>query len=373
MELWNRLVVAQFNDLEYRSRPDGFRIDTKVSLKRGQLPQASISIYNVSRETANAILAAKRRDLRVRVLAGYTDDDTAEPPLLFDGNIIRGGAKVEWSGADSVLTVQAKEGAILFDTKVKIVPPTPAEKALLRLTNAGSALGQYLEQTTGVPIETFAAAALNNGPTDAVRATALIVNKLNLVERVNESLKPRPPTTADRLYEDLPGAVRLVARNAPTIARREIAQTGLAIGLVAVGDALNIPIPDGFRFSGDGNKVKWELEDTLGINISPNRGYIEVFERRKPRLLEGPLFSWELGNLLESPQPSKRDGKGGGGANGVEFKALLTPELIPGDRFQLVTKSGLGDGVYVCTEHEMTAMSGYANEFYSTVKGRLDP
>lgn len=306
-ENWNRLVVVQFNEREFRSRPDpGFRIDCKVSLKGKKQPEADISLYNVSKDTAQSILKAKRADLRVRVLAGYTDNPEDTPPVLFDGNIIRNGATYSRSGTDGVLKVQAKEGAIAFSKKVNI--------QVGGLGQAGNKLGDVLEQLL---IQTLG--------TDGAQTAQTIL--------------------------------RAGAQATPV--------QGVALGTQLTFETLNQAIPPGLRFKGPAWEVAQKIGDSFDLDIEFRQGFIEFYDRRKPRLREGPEISYELGNLLQRPNPLNR--------TKVKIKALLEPDLIPGDRFRLDPGEDGEAGVFVVLEHQMNISSGYGKPFYSIITARADP
>lgn len=331
-ENFNRLVVVQFNDREYRSRPlPGFRIDASVTLKRGTLPKATLKIYNIGREQEDAILNAKRRDLRVRILAGYEEDDTAQPPLIFDGNILRDGGSLKKGETDRVLKVDCKEGAIAFSGPVDINFSGQA--------TVGDVVGAFLTQVTKIDPR------IGSG-----------------VDRVSDLSRQFGQGLQD-LAQAATG-VQEVLGDAADFVPADRAD-GLRIGTLAAIETFKTALPPGIAFSGDAGDVKRQIENTAGIEMPVRAGYIEIYDRRKPRTRRGPLISYRTGNLLETPEPKSN--------NKVGLKALLTPQLAPGDRFEVESIDDQDSGIYVCLEHTMNIASGYANQFYSKIVARRDP
>lgn len=67
---------------------------------------AKIEVYNLAASTVSAMQAD---DAVVRLLVGYASEGGA-PRLIFQGNPIAGGVKLERQGVDGVLTIEAQDG-----------------------------------------------------------------------------------------------------------------------------------------------------------------------------------------------------------------------------------------------------------------------
>lgn len=114
---FQRNVTLQLNDREYSSLGGaGFRINAAIERKGKSKGKGTIRIWNLAREQEIEAELAKRRNLRIRLLAGTGQNDA----LLFDGNVIKDGGKIEKRGPDRVLKLEVKEGSIRFSKVVDV-------------------------------------------------------------------------------------------------------------------------------------------------------------------------------------------------------------------------------------------------------------
>lgn len=86
------------------------RVDFRVDHTSDPEPSsAKIEIYNLADES---VAMAEQPDSVVRLLAGYD----GAPRLLFTGNPIKGGVRLERRGPDKVLSIEAQDGGRAYQT-----------------------------------------------------------------------------------------------------------------------------------------------------------------------------------------------------------------------------------------------------------------
>lgn len=393
-EQFGRQIVVQLNDLEFRANPDGWSINVRVQLKRGKQPEATIKIYNVPAEVSARVCRAKRRDLRVRVLAGYVDTDwESNPPVVFDGNIVRDGASVSFSGVDRVLTLICKEGAIAFSKPVNVshsatistVAEAIAYGVYSTMQGGGNEQGvnavrslqtisdRLVAAKLGAPVAAFTAEE-TAAPVDGTDSLFLGLAEDNIREKAIHS-----DITQRKLLFEKNGiqGFRSVGDDYDTFVAGQIldnmakygpdVERAKKVGAAGVNldECTKINMPLGFNATGTSWEVLSKLGATVGYEVAVNKGFLEFYARRKPRLLEGPLISAANNTLLSGPNPQ---GKGK-----FNITASLQPELCTKDRLQVIDPLGLTSGVFVCDEHTMQMDSGYSDEFTSAIVMRLDP
>ena len=131
-KFFGRKVIVQINEFSY----EGLRVDASVSRKGGELAQAKISVYNPGRSVAGLALLSNRKT-RVRLLAGYGD----VPALVFEGNPVKNGVRLERQGGDQILSFECKDGLVKYqDARVSIAVDGDTTYAYI-LNQALDALG----------------------------------------------------------------------------------------------------------------------------------------------------------------------------------------------------------------------------------------
>jgi hypothetical protein len=112
--LFGRRVVVELGTANATGkRYDGLRVSFAVKMSDDSTPnEAKIQIYNLAASTVATMQAA---DAVIRLLAGY-DTQGGTDRLLFQGNPIDGGVKLEKRGQDRVLVVEAQDGGLEFST-----------------------------------------------------------------------------------------------------------------------------------------------------------------------------------------------------------------------------------------------------------------
>lgn len=116
-QLFGRTVVVQLDDVSYTcGGRSGLRAAFDITRTLRKNPnKAKVEIYNLSQDTAVASLIRKR-DLRVRILAGY-----GTPKLKFQGNPTKNGIVLDKKAPDRILRIQAQDGLRRYQTaKVRI-------------------------------------------------------------------------------------------------------------------------------------------------------------------------------------------------------------------------------------------------------------
>lgn len=108
--LFDRQVVLQIGQPGQEGRSwSELRVDFQVDYKPGKIGTASIEAYNLAPE---ALAAAQRPGALVRLLAGYD-----VPRQIFVGSPLRrDGVTLERTGPDTILKLQARDGARRLST-----------------------------------------------------------------------------------------------------------------------------------------------------------------------------------------------------------------------------------------------------------------
>lgn len=112
--LFGRRVIVELGTAGASGkRIEGLRIGFGVQMDDGSEPnKAKLEIYNASRETVAQMQAS---DAMVRLLVGYQSEGGA-PRLLFQGNPIDAGVKLDRRGPDRVLVIEAQDGGREYST-----------------------------------------------------------------------------------------------------------------------------------------------------------------------------------------------------------------------------------------------------------------
>lgn len=112
--LFGRRVVVQLGTANSTGKEfRDLRVRFSVKMTDSSDPNsAKIEVYNLSASTVSAMQAD---DAVVRLLAGYDSEGGAER-LLFQGNPIDGGVRLERQGVDTILTVEAQDGGREYTT-----------------------------------------------------------------------------------------------------------------------------------------------------------------------------------------------------------------------------------------------------------------
>jgi len=115
-------------------RITGLRIGFRVRHTAKPAPsEATISVYNPSPQT---IALARRPDATVRLLAGYA---TTTVRQVFEGAVLRDGARAVRQGPDRILTIEAADGLAGLQRTVRLSYVQPV--------TVGAVLAQVLAQT----------------------------------------------------------------------------------------------------------------------------------------------------------------------------------------------------------------------------------
>lgn len=99
--LWDRKVAVQFDTDLFTDLRVSFEVTKTI---KGEPNKATISVYNISPEYFNTLLA-KKRDLVVKLFAGH-----GAPVPIFIGNPIKDGVEYLRDGTERVLKIEAKDG-----------------------------------------------------------------------------------------------------------------------------------------------------------------------------------------------------------------------------------------------------------------------
>lgn len=111
--LFGRQVVVQLGSVGGTAREyTGLRVQFGVSMTDSSEPNtAKLQVYNLA---AASVAAMQASDAVVRLLVGYASQGV--PRLLFQGNPIAGGVKLEQAGPDRVLSIEAQDGGREYTT-----------------------------------------------------------------------------------------------------------------------------------------------------------------------------------------------------------------------------------------------------------------
>ena len=106
--LFGRRVVVQLGTTTSTGKQyDELRVHFVVGMTDSSAPNAAkVELYGLAASTVAAMQSA---DAVLRLLVGYASEGGV-PRLLFQGNPIRGGVKLEQRGTDRVLVVEAQDG-----------------------------------------------------------------------------------------------------------------------------------------------------------------------------------------------------------------------------------------------------------------------
>ena len=140
----------------------GLRVTFQVKMTDGSTPnEAKIEIYNLSRGSIDLL---QYDDSVIRLLTGYQSSGGV-PRLIFEGNPIPQGAKLERRGVDRVLVVEAQDGGKAYRTShisESVTTPTTAEAVFVLLADAmGTPLGSVDGVVAGY---SFPYGVVLNGP-----------------------------------------------------------------------------------------------------------------------------------------------------------------------------------------------------------------
>lgn len=110
MALWQRQVIVRIGPPGGAGRQfTGLRTSFDVKMTRQSTPnEGTIEVYGVSGASAALIQSP---DSMIELLVGYD-----VPRLIFRGNPVRDGVRVESRGPDRVLHVEAQDGARAYET-----------------------------------------------------------------------------------------------------------------------------------------------------------------------------------------------------------------------------------------------------------------
>ena len=123
----------------------------------------------------------------------------------------------------------------------------------------------------------------------------------------------------------------------------------------------------GFSYTGNAYELLTRLTDTLGADFTIHDGTLEVLPRTSTRLPTGPLYSTELGNIIEAPKPHRAGDKVVQGA--IQVTVLMDPSILPGDRFVVQDSSSTFNGTYKASAVIHKGDSGFSSQFYTTITG----
>lgn len=143
------------------------------------------------------------------------------------------------------------------------------------------------------------------------------------------------------------------------------------VALVYIEPAANIAqvgvrslaLSAGFSFTGSFEEYVKVVGDKLNADFSVEKGRAVFKARRRTQGNKGEVFSRDNGRLIEAPIPK---GKGI-----VRFKFLLSSELEPGFRF--IIEDDVYGGVYKVRSVVYSGDSGFSNNYYASVEGRVAP
>lgn len=137
-----------------------------------------------------------------------------------------------------------------------------------------------------------------------------------------------------------------------------VRQLGLPRGTIDIDE--DVRWTNGVTLNGPVTDVLDRVARSLESDWSIQNGKLQILPRNGTRTRKGPKFSRDLGNLLEAT-PTK---------NGTKVVSLLTPNLSPGDRFEL-EDDYLG-GIYKAVKVSHKGDTGYSSEFYTTAECRIN-
>lgn len=146
--LFGRRVIVELGTVGASGkRIEGLRIGFDVQMDDGSEPnKAKIEVYNASRETVAQMQAA---DAVVRLMVGYQSEGGA-PRLLFQGNPIDAGVKLDTRGPDRVLVIEAQDGGREYSTSHISESYTTATTSGQVFTALAAALGCPLGNVSAV-------------------------------------------------------------------------------------------------------------------------------------------------------------------------------------------------------------------------------
>lgn len=152
------------------------------------------------------------------------------------------------------------------------------------------------------------------------------------------------------------------SRSAKDLLHETIGDMGLPTGYI---DDSNVTIvwENGINFTGSPNALLTRIARRSNSDWSIQDGAIQFLPKDKAKPGGGDfLFSSQIGNLIDSPVFDEE---------GVKIKALLTPAIRPGDKFQVEYLSG--DNSFDTTDYKATTVifkgSLYGNQFYTEIDG----
>lgn len=154
------------------------------------------------------------------------------------------------------------------------------------------------------------------------------------------------------------------------------AENLLAAGQAAFGVAMTIVEPavnistvgvrtlanNGWSFTGSFEDFVTEAAAKLDADFTFQKGRAVFTPRARTQGNTGPVFSRDKGTLLEAPAPRPK--------GRTRFKTLLTP-LEAGYRFR-VEDPDYG-GVYRVESVVLAGDTGFSNQFYASIEGRVAP
>lgn len=141
---------------------DELRVDFDVSRKLNAPPSAKLKVYNLN---ADALDLAQHRDTVFRIFAGY---DVAR--LIFSGTAIDGGVKLDSTGTDRILNIEAEGGAyqlararlnVSFSTETTIGEVVEAVQEKLSLPAAIVKVDEGVRLSQGVVLDGLASRVLD--------------------------------------------------------------------------------------------------------------------------------------------------------------------------------------------------------------------
>lgn len=133
-------------------------------------------------------------------------------------------------------------------------------------------------------------------------------------------------------------------------------QLGIPAGSVKVDE--DVRWTQGISFSGPASELLDRVARATGSDWSSQDGDLQMLPAARTRRDRGPLYSRELGNLIDV-QPTK---------NGIKSIVLLDGAAKPGDLFRVEDRWLGGDYKAGAITHK--GDSGFDAQFYSTIEGR---
>lgn len=194
----------------------------------------------------------------------------------------------------------------------------------------------------------------------------VIAGGLKVVKQGTERIVDIEAQTGIRAYQSARVNVSFEKGTTYQQILQEVArQMGYPSTVITEDPRFDKKIQSGICLSGKASRILDQLAETLDQKWTIQDGSTLQFIGRNKTLPErGPRFSPQLGNIVNSPEPTDI---------GIQLTTLMEP-LKPGDRFVVdrIESSKLA-GNYRVDSIQFTGDSGYDNSFYSIIEGRRVP